>query len=518
MAIIFERPSGVEFVMDIDGTMRMVKAIIYHALTVFVQDCKDLVSVSVKKEIARQLLEGSGDAEHAKRRERALAKWLASDQPLAWKDPASKETSSHSNLIMALAESKETLNQSFVTAPGSVSLQDIVLLIIKSVKPPTTSFPAPLNKKGRFVTTLPIALEEIERLTALDPKRSNPAYHHAIFIFMMMKMGIHYVPWHRPPQSNKGPAPRIVSHRIWMLLDLVADKVKASRDKMNELRPEVQVQVIADVATQLHPSAPWSIPVNLQEMGSLWKKTSLPIEWSILNASLGGGTKKEGSEVVEATYRWFEAGYDGGEWKHHMALVFAILFSAILPNVHCCIKEKAKIGALSDAEEVDRALHLLPWRTSTSETHKGLSAREPYITMVSTTILAMMLGESPLREYYQKNAALGTAWIEKHSKFLSSGRVHIGSNSCLDVKYITGVTMVRIGIGRATGPGAAARPKLGTNWNIKSDGELKRLYRNVMEHLGKKDHGAYFAIQEVFGAEMADYAAKKGRVKRPAGL
>lgn len=50
---------------------------------------------------------------------------------------------------------------------------------------------------------------------------------------------------------------------------------------------------------------------------------------------------------------------------------------------------------------------------------------------------------------------------------------------------------------------------------MKPDVDLKRLYTTVMGYLEQKEHGVYFAIQEIFGIEMADYAAETGHAKKP---
>jgi hypothetical protein len=73
----------------------------------------------------------------------------------------------------------------------------------------------------------------------------------------------------------------------------------------------------------------------------------------------------------------------------------------------------------------------------------------------------------------------------------------------------------RLGFIIATKATILANAKYNSNWSVKPDDDLRRLYNKVMGFLEHKDHGVYFAIQEIFGLEMADRAAERGHTDKP---
>jgi hypothetical protein len=74
---------------------------------------------------------------------------------------------------------------------------------------------------------------------------------------------------------------------------------------------------------------------------------------------------------------------------------------------------------------------------------------------------------------------------------------------------------VRLGFTIATKPTVLANARYKTNWYVKPDADLKKLYNKVMGYLEQKEHGVYFAIQEIFGIEMADYATGMSHTNKP---
>ncbi|KAF9440694.1 hypothetical protein P691DRAFT_781619 [Macrolepiota fuliginosa MF-IS2] len=154
---------------------------------------------------------------------------------------------------------------------------------------------------------------------------------------------MHYVPWHRPPTPGQSAISWIISYQYWMFIN--GDSGRPNPEVSRRADPEAQIMEISSAAAEIDTSAPWSILDHLNEMGSLWKKIVLPNEWDIQNASIGNLDKQGEAGYIIETYEWAKATYDGSNWKHHMELVWAILFSTILPKVFFPDEWRGKIAA-----------------------------------------------------------------------------------------------------------------------------------------------------------------------------
>lgn len=416
IAIVLKRPIA-PFITGRDEVTAKAKSIAHYCLTVFIQDCKELVSTAVSKELEEQLQSTPDLAPHISRRKKALAQWKKSDTPLAWHDHDKPDTATYNNLVLALAQDPDALNEGLLPSSDSWTY----FLLAKHFMHVAT-FPArlsaPFSRKGFFINILPLALKELKHLVCTKESDSDSNIC-ATLAYMMNKMKIHYVPWHRPPVENqRGSAPRAVSHRHWMFLIRTTGKGEQVIPKPTGTMEKVKE--IGRTAAMLDKSAPWSVPGQLEEMGPMWKKVVLPHEWQIKNASLGRVENLTDGKYVADTYRWVESTYNGELWKHHMGLVWAILYSAILPNIFCDKKLKDSIVNIKNELKLTQEIRRFPWIQTTCEMLKGITAREPYITMLSTMIIALLDNGSPLQEYLNDHKnAFGENWTSKHGMYIS---------------------------------------------------------------------------------------------------
>jgi hypothetical protein len=81
------------------------------------------------------------------------------------------------------------------------------------------------------------------------------------------------------------------------------------------------------------------------------------------------------------------------------------------------------------------------------------------------------------------------------------------------MKQIHAVNLIQMGLAKATSTGVLATPCYGKNWVILSLPKIKPLYNKVMAHLTKHPYGEYFAIQEIFGEEIAKKLVAVGDIK-----
>jgi hypothetical protein len=418
MAVVIARPVTA-FITDDDKNRRSAKSVAYHALHIFVQDCKDFVFKAVMTEINHQKRDSSDTlVAFAETREAALKKWVKAPYPLAWDTKKSDHNSKGcSNLILALAETQEAIELGLPEADESWTYKTITEHLMNTVKKSTAK--APFSKNGFFMSTLPLALTEIKRVAHLgDTNKPADNYLAAVLAIVMMHMKIDFIPWHHAPTpGHPGPAPKVVTHQRWMYINRSSSN-RQPGDAAKDPTPQERAQAVAENTSVHHPSATWSIPKRLQDMGPLWKKAVLPVEWDISYASLDSlEDKRPKSNYIFEIYEWVRDKIDPKNWKHHMAIIWAILFTAILPNVRTPTEEKSKISKFTTEEDITKAIRNLPWVKFTGKTHKGVSSREPYITMVSTLLISIMEPESPLRKRFEEGKGLGGLWSDKHCKY-----------------------------------------------------------------------------------------------------
>jgi hypothetical protein len=158
--------------------------------------------------------------------------------------------------------------------------------------------------------------------------------------------------------------------------------------------------------------APWEIPHELQGMGQLWQKKVRPQQWSLGQASLPG------SGYVLETYRYVDAKFSGDIWWHHMAQVWAVLFSRITPYLFR--DRTVTIDGVGETE-ITKQIRNMEWVDPKSDKQKGCTIGLPYITMLSTFIIALLDKSSPLWNEF-KNFGFGGAWSDKHGTCISANQ------------------------------------------------------------------------------------------------
>jgi hypothetical protein len=387
---------------DTNDQLTAANAVAYHCISLFLQDCKDLVTAHVRNNINTQLKSGrSIVAAHGKARKKALNLWLKSDKPLSWNKGKSESSGAYLQLLIILNEDPNTRPTALRKAPESYTYLQLAAGFYNASDKKKAV--APICGNGAFFPSLSLGFTRIRKLVSTFDKPDDNIII-AIFAKMMKTLDIHFVPWH---VSDKATSRAYVVRADWWMM-LKAGPV----EDINKYLPEEQEDEHAEVADHVQlmdPDAPWSLCDKLEDMGPLWNKVTLPSDWSLEAASLPATRKGDPNHYVTATYEYVLNSYDGRIWWHHMGLVWGILFSKITPYVFPPKMPRLGNGPLND--EVRK----LPWLKGTSENHGGCSVGFPFITMVSTTIIALLDSRSPLSIRASENKhALGKPWTTKH--------------------------------------------------------------------------------------------------------
>ncbi|KAF8624925.1 hypothetical protein AX14_011693 [Amanita brunnescens Koide BX004] len=249
-----------------------------------------------------------------------------------------------------------------------------------------------------------------------------------IFATMLKKMEIHFLPWHCDPSGRPGRNFSKVDPQWWMTIDHTKS---ASTIHIQQPVAEASHAVALEVAAA-NAHVKWSIAGKLYQMQGLWKKTCRPDDWNIAHASLQAGD--ESSKYVADTYEYVDSIFNGSKWQHHMALVWAILFSRVAPNISYRKLEKKPRD--TSESTITKMIREMSWVPPESKHRKGITSPKPFVTMVSTMIIAVRDPNSPLYKEAEKRKGFGNEWSQKHSKHQGDYTFKHGSNgTCKGQKF-----------------------------------------------------------------------------------
>ena len=381
---------------------------IYHLLKLFINDCKDLVLSTVQHSIKTQ--RRSTDAvtnRHGNARQAALKAWLALDNPLSYGDGQPGNTGGYQLLLIILDEDPRNPIKDLNTSEEQFTYHEMgILFYSNGTMASQGQMSCPLIKFSSCLPALPLGLARIKQVASLDvADRETIA---ALFARMVRKMGIQIVPWHREDRKDTRA---IVARSNWWLKVKHSGSTQAERALDNT--PANEQSVLAQHALDHNTDAPWSLPETLNLMGPFWNKSRLPSQWQLEHASLPNTSAGDETHYLKETYEYISDIYDARIWWHHMGLVWGILFSKITPFL--CISKTIMIQPTDSVSILTREVQQIPWIKSTSKTHRGITLAMPFITMMSTTIIALLDSRSPLRRRMTRNNnSMGSVWTKKH--------------------------------------------------------------------------------------------------------
>jgi hypothetical protein len=388
-----------------NATVAVAQSIAFHAFKMLVQDVRDMVYFSANTSIKRSLRSiDEGESEHGSIRKQALGAWLKCANPLSWSPPGGPQNATYRQLIVILNEDAKNQPRALRETTDKVAYDQLATRLYNMGKAETaTPIIAPVHRKGAFVHALPVAIQMILR----KAPSVDTAVQFTIGIMesMLRKMEIQFLPWHHP-----GGRAYIVQHDIWLIIQRRPPRINTAIS--DDTIDENPTAALATSTANMNATAPWVLPELLYTMGVLWDKKVLPEEWTLDAASVKSTDLTAGGEYIRKTYEYVRSNYDGNIWWHHMALVWAILFSMITPYVFA---EKSTVLLGRDEKELTAAARRIPWVTPSTSKHKGVTDRGPYIPMVSATIFALLDKKSPLSIYMAQNSnSFGKPWTSKH--------------------------------------------------------------------------------------------------------
>jgi hypothetical protein len=449
-------------------TESLAKLITETVLRLLIDDIRYLVYQAVDRS-TKKLLDHRDPiiADHARSRRNALKKWMKSKNPLSWDlDGASGANYARLSLILCVDPGSDRLTLPLSKQP--VTSDDIVKNMLEFAKPQILpKRRAPLTESGGCQYALPIGFTMIGKLI---PGGSDDVkeYWGRHLKRMMRAMDISLVPWH---QDTKAYAASI---NIWVYIRQIIGLPDRA-----PLTLEDRMALEAERIAKEDPDMPWDVPQRLADMKSLWKKKTLPKCWDISNASLP--TTSGNADPLWPTYQFVCEKFDGSNWAHHLALIVAICFARVVPEI--CHDKNTTITASDPTTQIRN----MAWIAAQSKSHRGTAAPRPFIVMMSTALIAFWDKRSPFSKHLiANNNSQGNTWTDKHGP-----------------KQIHALNFIRMGLADALSPTVKKHSLYKRNWCFKSDSQLQAIHAKFLKWLTQSDFGEYLVIEFLFGRRIA---------------
>lgn len=406
MALAGSRPT-LEWTTAEDPKDAACCSILFHALAIFIQDCKTLVESHVRPSISSDISSEKGDEkELGLRRRKALKEWMNTFLALAWSTGKQSKAETYLCLITILHRDPGTIPSQLQKSKDSWTYEIMAKHLFKIGTNEGNTVEAPVTSSGSFVTALRLAIGYIRKLRGTSPDAD--AYIVIELGAMMRRMHIDFVPWKKNTQGA-----RAAQATEWMILHRGGGS--SSRAIQLPQSTEDIAQEMAEQAKDEEPGVEWEIPGQLYDMKGLWNKEVLPTDWDIKHASLETQRQKSEAEYVWRTYEFVQSQYDAALWKHHLALICGILFSRVAPFIF--FPRNTSLPQTASPEDLTRAIREVPWTKNTGGNHKGMTAARPFVTMVTTSLIGFWDTRTPFYKHLQaNNMAQGEHWTSKHGK------------------------------------------------------------------------------------------------------
>ena len=507
----------VPLAQDTDDIRALAKSIAFYALSLLIQDTKSLIRKALTKKIKQDSINPNQHIQtHAKKRLDALHKWEHTTFLLSWNTAPSASShmpGGYTLLLIILNDDHNSALRQLTHSKHQLSYKQLAQCLIDMASSQSQSILAPLLPHSPFTNALSLTIKFICKCTPHNTAEENFCVH--IFSLMMKNMNIHFLPWHHD-DTGRG-SPRVTQHNWWMIINcnLIITNTNHQIQQVIDLTLEEEMQSVASSVAQNNPTAPGEILTRLADMHTLWKKKVLPDNWNFKHASLDHTRTKSAFQYVWKTYEWVQK-IMTVQTGNIIWLSYGLYSSQGL--LHISFSQNHLI--LINTKDLTHRIRHIPWIQGSSSYHKGITAAKPYITMLSTAIIALCDPHSPLSIHATANKnSLGLGWTDKHgqcsSLLLFTLVIHIRSHSLLiqGNKEINAINLIRIGLAQAKTPDVINLAKYKSNWDMSPDNITKPLYEKVMTYLlDKRPFGEYFAMDKIFGQQVANRLANAGEI------
>ncbi|KAG2355766.1 hypothetical protein BDR07DRAFT_1381286 [Suillus spraguei] len=388
-----------------DPSMRIACYAAEIAIRVYLEDVKHLVQENILREL-KPILDGDRVHYLAKERNTTLSHWLDEEFPLSYSASVLPHllravvNTNQGNANLELAESHL----------GCKPLSYLVDLIITQCRTPNSCCRPPFITSGNFLAVMRVAIDEMEGCathTSIADSQTNFWVSEAI-IHALVKLKVNHVPWCSPPAGQNGAPSSVVVHNVWLNLGGVIKPLTQPSSSFLTRQESLHMAALqtSEVIELGDPRGDWNaLRVHLNKFSSVLHKTILPIEWDMNAASLANCP----TYVID-TYNYVKNIFNPTISLHQLAIIVAIAFAGLTPNIFAPGMTKSDVP--TDTNKLSAYVRGLEWVTRQNK--KGATSQEPFITMVSTFVIAMSDPKSPISQRVQSGSDI-KEWFTKHS-------------------------------------------------------------------------------------------------------
>lgn len=386
---------------DIPNTLARLACYAFHvAMGVYFNDVKNLVHANVTS-ILNPLVDDDDPvlSESARDKLTALSTWMDEEFPLSYTPNVL------ANLLQAVSDPHDKQFKFTDSDSGRQPVSFLADAIIKQCSRLDNHRKPPFIQGGKFLSVCRIAVEEI-RFSAtakgLNTVQVEKLISDAVITIAETRK-INHIPW-SPNREGYGRHSNIVVHNVW--LNLGAKKNPLSCSVPSFLTVQQSNNALALHASQQIQAADsrgdWSaLSVTLKSFHTVLHKANLPSEWDIRHCS---GSGRNVPDFIKNVYSDVRNSFNGSKPLHQLALICAIVCAGLIPNIFSPPLE----GYPNNPSGYDMYVRNLDWVVRPKR--KGVSVRAPFITMVTTFILALMEDNSILQNEEDLHV-----WTKKHS-------------------------------------------------------------------------------------------------------
>ncbi|KAG9308943.1 hypothetical protein JVU11DRAFT_11410 [Chiua virens] len=381
----------------LDLSSQLVSHVFEIALRVYMEDVKTFIKQALEKEISVML--DSTDRvirTRARFRRIALKEWLTSTYPLSYE----KEDKFH-RLLEAIDPARNDHGTPFSLQSPTGGGKPVSFFCAKVLHGALKRREPPFIQGGIFQPVVVAALDILSRLAgrrSFTPLLGDTDLrdHYAEYMrSIVIKLKINHVPWAQyiDNAGTRGRRPATIVHTIWLPLGSAEPPSVPNDARYLSVDESRRAEIVgsSDQIARNDPRSSWSAcRYRITNFHQILHKTCLPSEWSIRHASI---SSNHASDFSNSVYTWVENNYDPiNNPIHALGLFISLIFAGLVPNVF----PPRKLSSRTDWTKSDLQNYFadLPWEERPEK--KGATQIEPFITMVSTFVIAILDDRSPL--------------------------------------------------------------------------------------------------------------------------
>ncbi|KAI6038253.1 hypothetical protein EDC04DRAFT_2604167 [Pisolithus marmoratus] len=222
---------------------------------------------------------------------------------------------------------------------------------------------------------------------------------------------VNHVPWSGNPQCTIGHPSTATIHDIWLNLGAKGptSSITSTTFSQNHSVGLLALHASEDIQAS-DACGDWSaLDICLLTFESILHKVNLPSEWKLSYLFA-----EQAPPYVTDAYHFVRNKYDGSKPLYQLATLCAMVCTGLIPSIF----PPEKISYPSRKVQYEAYIHDLDW--ATHKNCKGITAAEPFITMVIGFIISLYEPDSPISHHIQDGSDLKLWWAKHTAKGINA--------------------------------------------------------------------------------------------------